>query len=45
MSKLPSPVRSALKPSNIFRSSRAVGLLDRPIDENRSALQNRGLLQ
>jgi hypothetical protein len=45
MSKLPSPVRSALKPSNILRSSRAVGLLDRPIDENRSALQNRGLLQ
>ena len=45
ISKLPSPVRSALKPSNIFRSSRAVGLLDRPIDENRSALQNRGLLQ
>lgn len=45
MNKLPSPIRSAIKPSNIFRSSRAVGLLDRPIDENRSALQNRGLLQ
>jgi len=44
MSKLPSPVRSALKPSNVFRGSRAIGLLDRPIDENRSALENRGLL-
>lgn len=45
ISKLPSPVRTAIRPTNLLRTSRAVGLLDRPIDENRTALQNRGLLQ
>lgn len=45
INKLPSPVKTAIRPSNLLRGSRAVGLLDRPIDQNRTALQNRGLLQ
>ena len=44
INKLPSPVKTAIRPSNLLRGSRAVGLLDRPIDQNRTALQNRGLL-
>jgi hypothetical protein len=39
INKLPHPVKTAIRPSNLLRTSRAAGLLDRPIQENRGLLQ------
>ena len=42
--KIPAPVKNILKPNNLFKGSRVLGLLD-SVNQNQQELQNRGLLQ